>query len=480
MNTKSRLKKKLMKMNLTTISSILILFFIITIWALLNQINHTVVDTLLNKSYDSQIFVMKNLKSTGDNDKLGYLKRIGPYLAKYISEPGEIRVQIISKDMELSGDSISGEELIISKDIKVSLENTKAYSFFLNKKEPYLSFSSPIYLENGTIIGSIRYLYPMNKEYRKVYYIAVILLGVIILGLLLSYITTHIISTKIVSPVNELKAAINNIQSGFIEQKIDIKSGDEIEELGIAFNLMSKNLNNYISKLSDERDRQRIFFSNITHKLKTPLTSIIGYSELIQRLSENDDVCESAFIIEEAGENLLFSIENLLRSAKFSIDSYEPIYNKFKISDVIEESLIILSPRIDKWNIGIIKEVDDIEIISDRDLIKEVILTLLDNCLLHSRCENIEISSHMNMESGQVQISIHDDGIGIKEGDIKHIFDPFYRPIQNTTKGSGLGLYTSKSIINMLAGEIFINEDNDIGTEIIIYIPNYYISETIG
>lgn len=477
-SSKKGLKGKLIKMNLVTIISILIIFTVITICSLISQIHNTAIENLIERSYDSQIFAMRNLTLTSNDDKLVYLERVAPYFVKYMSDDGSLRVQIISSNMELIGDSQHDSEFIFTGDIKRSIEATKSYSFFNEGNEVFLSLSSPILLSDESIIGVIRYTYSLKKDYRNVFNIVLIQLLLIILASSLSYITTRIISNRIIEPITKLRLALNNMKAGEFGKTIHMASNDEIEELGEAFNLMSGNLKNYILKLNDEKEKQRIFFSNITHQLKTPLTSIIGYAELIQRMSETDEVCENAFIIEEAGESLLNTIENLLEVSKVSKSNYEPIFNKVNLKNIIDDCLLLLAPRFNKWGIQVINETFSLEIVTDKRLLKEVILTLLDNCLLHSKCSKIKVSVDVIHKTNELTISIYDDGIGIKAEDLEAVFDPFYRSNNTFSKGSGLGLSMSRTIVELLDGKIFVNKDIEFGTEVIIFF-NYCTNETI-
>ncbi|MCR1972302.1 HAMP domain-containing protein [Clostridium cochlearium] len=105
----------------------------------------------------------------------------------------------------------------------------------------------------------------------------------------LSLILNNILSKEILSPIIKLKKASYNLKNGIFDKKIEIDTNDELYELGETFNEMSENLEVYIKTLKEEKEKQYRFFNNATHQLKTPLTSIIGYSDLIQRISNNKE-----------------------------------------------------------------------------------------------------------------------------------------------------------------------------------------------
>ncbi|MEL5864053.1 HAMP domain-containing protein, partial [Clostridium cochlearium] len=99
----------------------------------------------------------------------------------------------------------------------------------------------------------------------------------------------NILSKEILSPIIKLKKASYNLKNGIFDKKIEIDTNDELYELGETFNEMSENLEVYIKTLKEEKEKQYRFFNNATHQLKTQLTSIIGYSDLIQRMSNNKE-----------------------------------------------------------------------------------------------------------------------------------------------------------------------------------------------
>lgn len=464
------IKTKIVKLNIELILFVVFFTSCVLIISVFLQINNSRISVLEAQSYEDQVLIMQNLDNAKDNNVVDYLVKMSPYFINNISsEP--MRVQIISNTGEIIADS-KDDNIKMSDDIQSALDVSKSYTFFRDKLNLNLSFSSPIY-HDGTTIGVLRYVYPMSKDYRALSYTLMIMMIISTLSLIIGYILSKTLSEKIVQPISQLKKGAEEIELGNLDQIIEVDSHDEIEDLARTFNRMSANMNSYITKLNDEKERQEVFFNNVTHKLKTPLTSIIGYAELIEKTTIDEEVLEYAFIIEEAGQNQLETIQNILSTRKAMSQKYYAVYEKVNLDELIGDCMEIIHPRIKKQRISVKLSVDTTVFISDRNLITEFLLTLLDNSLIHSQCDTIWISSTYDVEKERMQIWIEDNGIGINKEEVRFITEPFYRGSNGKNRGSGLGLYATKSIVEVLDGTFEIKNRIGGGTAFLIDIPNY-------
>lgn len=202
----------------------------------------------------------------------------------------------------------------------------------------------------------------------------------------------------------------------------------------------------------------RSTISMVSHDMKTPLTSVIGYLQLAEK-SEGDEVRKN---IEIALDRAIYLNElvndffevSLVESDKFAIDS-----KSLNICELICEEIFALAPGFDKC--GIVPRFDnsdeDIRITTDRKMLTRIIQNLLSNCIKYSE-KKTDISVHK--EAGKVHLTITSDSS--KPVDTERIFDKFYREDESRSgSGAGLGMYICKKFAVALGGEIKAEQKND-------------------
>lgn len=457
----------MLKANLYIFVPFIILINVLALAIFSIQLRREAVENLQNKSYNSQIYVMRFIKTSEEDDKEESLRKMARYLVVNLARSADVRTQIYGNTGLLADSAMDGEPVPVSEDV-IQGRTIKTYQFLKEDGQWYLSFSSPIYNSTGDgSIGAIRYLYALDSEVRYQVQMGVLLGSVSLVGILVFWLINVWTSGRIVRPVNELRDACSRLQRGNLRQRVVLSSGDEIEELGYAFNRMSERMNEYVSRLDEQQRQLSNLFNSVTHQLKTPLTSIIGYSQMIQLESDKDSVCEDAFIIEEAGENLLHSIESMLEQSKEKVGCGPLHISTYYLNELIEECVRMLLPRLKKWEIRLENQCDAaIELRNDRMLSKEAILCILDNAISHSGCSLIRIYAETG--EGKTRLHIADNGCGIKEKEAGMIFTPFYRVEKTIGQGNGLGLSTCASMMQQNQGSVELGQGQSGGAEFVL------------
>lgn len=215
------------------------------------------------------------------------------------------------------------------------------------------------------------------------------------------------------------------------------------------------------------------FVSNVTHELKTPLTSIIGFSQTLKSVEDTKTRNRFLDIIDKEAQRLTSLIDDIL--ALSSLEGNVDIHNdKFNVDNVIDEVIIILENQISSKNIKIIKKGSvNHNLNGDRDKFKQMLINLMDNAIKYSK-ENGEIVISCEDGSGTFRISIIDNGIGISEENLKLIFQRFYRVSKSRSResgGTGLGLAIVKHILVVFGGKIEVYSTLGEGSEFVITIP---------
>ena len=465
-----KLRSQLVLVNLCVIFPVLLLFSLVMLVSFFHQLHDSAIDAMLDKSYTSQLYAMRYFSQKAYTDSTTYLRKIAPYFASHMADVAGLDVEIYSRTGMLASSTGQKEPAFISGDVWNAFEN-KSYIFAPQKGGAVLSFSSPIYTIDGETAGVIRYLYPMTEQYRQLRNMAAILGGLTVAALLLTFVVGFLFAREITRPLYILRDKVNRMKEGNLQQRIPPVDNAEMDELGSAFNLMCERLDEYITVLGNQQKQLRQFFNNTTHQLKTPLTSIIGYSQMIQLHSDNDQVCEDAFTIEEAGETLLRSIEAVLEESRSQTLWYPLHTSAFSLYEMVTQSVNLLKPRLRKYNIAVDNRVEPtIQLTTDRSLVQEVVLALLDNAILHSECTQICFYCSKG-ENEALRLHIRDNGNGISAEDAPYVFKAFYRNAGSAASGNGLGLSVCESFMRRLGGNIQLLQSEGPGAEFALEFP---------
>ena len=219
---------------------------------------------------------------------------------------------------------------------------------------------------------------------------------------------------------------------------------------------------------------RREFTANVTHELKSPLTSINGYAELIATgLVKNDDIKKFGQIINEEGNRLLNIIDDILKLSKLDEENLEEGRNEINIKNVVESCIQRFNRLTDKKNIKILNEIDDIYIRTHESLFTDLITNIYENAIKYNKV-NGQIAIKYIKDKRFIKLIIEDKGIGIKKEDLPRIFERFYvadKQRTRTLKSTGLGLSIVKHICDYLNYDIKVESKYGYGTRFIISIP---------
>ncbi|WP_394870593.1 sensor histidine kinase [Clostridium butyricum] len=254
-----------------------------------------------------------------------------------------------------------------------------------------------------------------------------------------------------------------------IERNIKIKKSEMIDK--------KINLGKVIS-FQDITDMKRVelmrsqFVANVSHELKTPLTSIKGFAETLRIV--DDSVTREKFldIIDKEAERLTRLINDILVLSNIESNLVADV-EEFRPGIVIEETLNIVRKTARNRNVSVEFEDNSSEcILGDRDKFYQLVLNLIENAVKYSKEKEgyVKISSHN--DGGYYHLKIEDNGIGIPDEDISRIFERFYRVDKSRKKGgTGLGLAIVKHIVKIFNGEINVKSKLGEGTTFEVKIP---------
>jgi two-component system OmpR family sensor kinase len=291
-----------------------------------------------------------------------------------------------------------------------------------------------------------------------------------LLALLLSALLTWLIARWVAAPLSDMAAASRKVAAGEFDQQIPPRGPDEVRSLAVAFNEMAH-------KVQSSRQAQRDFVANVSHELKTPLTSIQGFARAI--LDGTAQSAESqrnaARVIFEESERLRRLVEDLLDLARLDAGQVEFKREAVELGSVIRSVLERLEVKARKRAVEVKDRTADLpRMIADGDRLAQVFLNLVDNAITHAP-EGSVVELHGSVEDGWVSIHVDDHGPGIPADKLSRIFERFYQIDQarggGGERGVGLGLAISREIIQAHGGRIIAQSEVGVGSRFTVQLP---------
>lgn len=290
--------------------------------------------------------------------------------------------------------------------------------------------------------------------------------GVISIAIIL--IISYLFSQKIISPIREVIVHVNEISANKLNLRLSPqKSEDELAELKKTFNKM-------LDRLEASFEIQSSFLSHASHELKTPITTIIGETEIaLRKKRPAEEYVHSLQVVHKSSErlhNIIDSITALVKTGS-PIDGLKPI--KIDLRDFLPEVITHVTELYPNCLIKSEFEMAGVgcHVQGNKDLLRISLANLLENAIKFTSEQEVEINVKTTADG--VCLTITDKGIGILPDDLNRIYDPFFRGenVQGI-KGHGLGLSLARKIIQLHHGSLSIDSVIDSGTSVSIFLPS--------
>lgn len=326
---------------------------------------------------------------------------------------------------------------------------------------PVLTVGLPLELDDK-IKGAIFFHTPVEDLNMVLYGLYMDIWKAILISAALSLLLLYWITYRISKPLIQMNEITRQIASGDYRKRVSVKSRDETGQLAISFNAMA-------DSLEGVEEMRRVFVANVSHELRSPLTSIIGYVQaILDGTSKEEDLDKYLSIVLDESERLSLLIDELLDLSQIESGQFPIKYDDFDINELIRRILISQENRISakEIDLNINFENENCIVRADRERISQVILNLVDNAIkfnMHGGSIGIETWT----QKEKTFIKIEDSGIGIPEKELKNIWDRFYQTDKSRGdfgRGTGLGLSIVKKIIDEHNERIYINSIEGEGT----------------
>ena len=390
----------------------------------------------------------------------------------------DYRITIIDNDGSVLADSETGNP--------ETMENHK------NRKEVKEAFQNGFGTKvrnSSTIKGSMMYAAYCSPTQHKVIRISIhhnvitdlmkMMVPSIAISLLLALSVAGVLTNKFAASVTKPILEISHKLEGIYDEKIDFNfphyQYDELNIIARTTTDMSKSVQDYIRKLEKEKTIRQEFFSNASHELKTPLTAIRGYAELLQSGMASDTQMQKEFLgrIHSEVEEMTSLINDILIISQLETKELMPTKEILCVKSVAEEVKKTLKPLADENNVSLEIHCCDEFVYMDRSHLQGILSNLMGNAVKYNRPGGF-VQTDITMDSTSLSIRVEDSGIGIAKEDQKRIFERFYRVDKGRSKrvaGTGLGLSIVKHVTEFYGGCVSVESQSGVGSTFLVQLP---------
>ena len=422
-----------------------------------------------SREYIKQFFIIENIKPGYEdltNNKLLAVKlseSFNCHSALY-SKAGTLIVFSYNESLANNSSSHRNIETALYNSALDKADTNKAEATIKNVDGYILAtLRYPLYLEDnfiGFIVLTTDYshLYNSNQHLLKIITLAITFVFIAI------FIFSYIMSFNFVNPIIKIRNGLKGVAKGAYDVDLNIKNRDELGELAEDFYTMKDKIKQQMDTINKEKnkvlelEKQRTdFFNNVTHDLKTPLTTISGYAQILSEEEFDDRIFYKSAInnIKKESQRLHEMVINLLEVSKKKAYCKDYELQALDITEVINEVCGDMKLKAQKYNITINNLVSKpLHIKGDRNKMKEVFINLIDNAIKYGNV-NSRITVRESKENNLNIIDIENFGKVIPSNIMNKLFQPFFKfeACCEDEKGScGLGLYICNTIIEKHGG----------------------------
>lgn len=330
-------------------------------------------------------------------------------------------------------------------------------------KTPMMTVGIPMVVDNR-VIYSVFLHTPINEITSALKIVFFVIWMSAFFAVLISALIIYYSSNKIlIKPLEKINSTAKSIAKGEFDKRVELKSDDEIGDLAHSFNYMADSLQN-LEKM------RRSFIANISHELRSPMTSINGFiTGMIDGTIPEEKWQYYLTIVHGEIKRLIRLINDLLDLARLESGEFSLTIGVFDINEVIRERIIKFEEKINKKkiNVNVVLTEGKLKVKGDRDRIDQVITNLVDNAIKFVPMEGtIEIKTEIKED--RLLVSVYNNGPGIPKDEIKYIWDRFHKVDKARSKGggTGLGLSIARQILNQHNETIWVESGTD-GTKFI-------------
>ncbi|MDD7646467.1 MAG: HAMP domain-containing sensor histidine kinase [Ruminococcus bromii] len=338
-------------------------------------------------------------------------------------------------------------------------------------KDPYYVIGVPLYASTGdkTPVGAV--FAATNATTLTEYQFAAFQMFLIAAAaaFVLAFCVVGLFSYRLVKPLRQMSAAAKSFGNGDFSMRVPVTSSDEIGQLALAFNNMA-------DSLSNSESMNRSFVANVSHELKTPMTTIAGFIDgILDGTIPHERQTHYLRIVSDEVKRLSRLVKTMLNLSRIDNGELKLRPADFDISETVLSTVLTFEKSIEEKHIDI-RGLDTLtpqQVRGDEDLLHQVIYNLVENAVKFTN-KGGYIAFTVSDSIDRVAVVIENSGSGIQADELPMVFEKFYKTDKSRSQdknGMGLGLYLVKTIIKLHGGDITVSSAVDQYTQFSFYIP---------
>jgi signal transduction histidine kinase len=360
-------------------------------------------------------------------------------------------------------------------------------------RENELRAAARIDMPNGDRLGYVYMRVSLEKLHEGVESTAIWSFATIVSGLLMAAVLARLLARHVVRPIDRAAAVARRIGAGDLTARIDVIGHAELQVFSNALNEMAANLARKIDE--NEAARRELlrakeqaeaanrakseFLANMSHELRTPMNAIMGFSEVIKAEMfgpVGPRYGEYAGNIHQSALHLLSLINDLLDVSRIETGKFELSEANVSLEQTLTSAVELLATQAAQKEVTLELEPAGTlpEIWADGRAMSQILINLVSNAVKFSHPGGkVRIGARMNREGG-MSISVADEGVGIPKDQIGKLFQRFAQVesvYSRTTQGAGLGLFITRSLVELHGGSISLDSEPDRGTIVTVHLP---------
>lgn len=439
----------------------------------------------LSLSYLFDTFYLK----TKQSEYMGYARSIAGLVTDpvYYVRPGALEEALAVATRFVNGTVwiVDRDGLVLAssgrEDPKSVRLNTSEVSEVLNGNEvakigkvagffqPMLVVTVPIVFQKQ-VIGAVLIYTPLADIRSTIHAVRTLMVYAGVVAVILSAVVSYYFSHSLAKPLHNMNLAASEMARGRFDQRVPVGGHDEIKELAETLNLLA-------CELEKSEQKQRQFIADVSHELKTPLTSIQGFVEgiLDKVITSEEDVTRYLTIVVDEVNRLARLVNDLLEMSRLDSGEYRLLLEPVSLPRLITTTVDKVLPQIRQQGIDINVDAPKkgFVVMGDRDRIQQILLNLLYNAIKHTP-QGGEISVNLTRVDEFARTSIHNTGDGIPETELPLIWDRFYKVDKSRARskgGIGLGLSIVKQLVELQSGKVEAISERGKGATFSFYLP---------
>lgn len=446
--------------------------------------------TLAREAEAANLRIRQEAMTSGSLSPDDFMERSGQRLAVDLGAQSGLPVTLYKPDGTLAGTSLPFQP---KAGVKDALTHTaQGQSAYITEGDRLL-YLAPLYNADDQQVGTIQLHVSLAEQHafyariQRLFWVAgvLVLAAGFLLGFLYVWRQAHVIG--------RLNQAAQRIGEGEYLSEPIVRRADELGELAQGIYEMSGRISSSLTQLTEEKSKlleavarlqeleqqQKQFIGNISHELKTPLTSILAYADLLDMYRDDPVLLDEAGKqIGKEAERLYGLVEKALKLSSMDVYEFETHATSVSLLPLLQEAAARLQAKAERYGIELVTMLEEGSVWADLENLMHMVLNLLDNAIKYNKPGGKVLLSNEAVRDrdgqGWMNITVLDTGIGIPEEARAKIFDPFYTVSGDRSRahgGTGLGLSLVKGLAEKQGGTVELTASGPEGSVFVITLP---------